>query len=201
MKKLKFFVVMLFLFPMFSWAALIEFEGMGGAYNAADEWVNYAAGFVVDTDIVDSDPDPEVGYFSGALKSGFIIWEASRYELDIFATSGSGDIVTWDANLARGTLKFGGQFVNASGDSLHRSAVFRSYPGENLFDAGRSLHGLETIPLYFESDAELIIDGIGRYSSLDIRTVSTVPEPGSIILLLLGFLGIIGARLVKARYV
>lgn len=204
MKNLKYFCAILFLFPMFSWAALIEFKGAGGTY-AADEWVNFTAGFIVDTDIVDSNPNPESGYFRGALKSGYIIFGASRYELDIFATSSSGDIGTSDfsdGSLARGTLSFGGgEFVNASGDSLQRGGVFRSYPTDNFFNAGTSLRGLESIPLYFESDGELAVDGMGNYASLNIWSVAAVPEPGSIMLLLLGFFGVVGVRLVKARSV
>jgi hypothetical protein len=86
-----------------------------------------------------------------------------------------------------------------SGDNLQRTGVFRSYPTDNFFNAGTSLQGLESIPLNFESDGELTIDGVGRYASLYIRTV--VPEPGSIMLFLTGFLGIAGVRLFKARSV
>jgi hypothetical protein len=203
MKNFKYFGAVLLLLPMFSWATLIEFNGKGGTYDAANKWISFSAGYMIDIDVEDSNPDSTYGTFIGALKGGFLSLGSSRYELDLFNPKGL-DILTRDYAAGGspdfGTLNFGNcNYINDMGDALQMASLFRSYPDDDFYNAGTSLLGLAAIPLYFESDAELNTAGVARYASLDIWTVAAVPEPTSLLLLLLGFSSIVGVRFFKLR--
>jgi hypothetical protein len=204
MKFIKLAYVIFFSFPMFSSAALIELKAFGASFNSDVTWISsFTISYTIDTTILDSNPDSEYGVFKGALKSGFLIMDSNRYELDFSYSPCIGNINTQDFSdeyFARGLLNFGQcKFIDSLGESVTYSGAFRSFSRTNFFNAGTSLHGLENRPVSFESDGELAVNGVGRYANLGARAV--VQESGFLALLLLGFVGTVGARSFKAQSV
>lgn len=146
--------------------------------------------FVFDETVEDTNANPFEGRFVNPIKSGYMFLRGIRYDIDIdmpveFTTQYS----------ARSSFKATGTMFN--NDVGRRDSFYLHFGGDFLSESiGWTLASLDLTSCY-ENHLNLInSDKIGEfYESGNVQTeIASVPEPASIMLLVLGLAGILLLR-------